>query len=282
MKLVNVTVRGGNTAEGATGVSFSVLPYEVVVQIPGSLEPILSVPVVDNPLLNRQSYSFAVDGFEVDLEVVEVSEEVCDGFVEEEIESEGISNELAAQEEENQEVLAETLGEPESQELQPVSEISTSTALVVQEEESQEALAETLGEPAAEELQAASETNLSALEVLLGSSTESDVENGTLAAENETPSAEVSEVVEAPKASVAEETSPVVESETTTSAEAPTEEEEETAFFQRAEGGHELAVGETESVVPVADEQHNAEELRNLLEQTQALLQKYDMNNVEH
>ena len=75
MKLVNVTVRGGNTTEGATGVSFSVLPNEVVVQIPGSREPILSVPVVDNPLLNRQSYSFAVDGFEVDLEVLEVVED---------------------------------------------------------------------------------------------------------------------------------------------------------------------------------------------------------------
>lgn len=276
MKLVNVTVRGGNTAEGATGISFSVLPYEVVVQTPGSREPILSVPVVDNPLLSRQSYSFFVDGFEVDLEVVEVVEEICGDFVEEEVE--GISNELAVQEEENQDVLAETLGEPASEELQPVSETSVSNELAVQEDESQEALAETLGEPAAEELQTASETNLSALEVLLGSSTESDVENGTLAAENETPSAEVSEEVETPEASVAEETSPVFESETATSPEAPAE-EEETAFFQRAEGGHEPVVGETESVVPV---EHNAEELRNLLEQTQALLQKYDMNNVEH
>lgn len=279
MKLVNVTVRGGNTAEGATGISFSVLPYEVVVQTPGSREPLLSVPVVDNPLLNRQSYSFFVDGFEVDLEVVEVAEEICGDFVEEEvIESEGISNELAVQEEENQEVLAETLGEPELEELQPLSEISISNELAVQEEENQEALAGVLGEPVSEELESAEETSNSALEMLLATSTESDVENGTLTEEQETPSAEVSAEIKALEASVIEETSPVFDSETATSPEAPAE-EEETAFFQRAEGGHEPIVGETESLVPV---EHNAEELRNLLEQTQALLQKYDMNNVEH
>lgn len=245
MKLVNVTVRGGNTTEGATGVSFSVLPNEVVVQIPGSREPILSVPVVDNPLLNRQSYSFAVDGFEVDLEVLEVVEDYCEAPADEEfIDDGGETEELLAQEQENQEILAETLGEPESEELEP-----------------------------------SIEGNHSALEVLLETSSESDVETGTLREDIETPNAEIEEAVETPEASVAEENHVSIEAETNPATPA---EEEDTAFFQRAEGGHEPPVDKIESLVSVDGEQKSAEELKQLLEQTQELLKKYDLNSVEH
>jgi len=245
MKLVNVTVRGGNTTEGATGVSFSVLPYEVVVQIPGSREPILSVPVVDNPLLNRQAYSFVVDGFEVDLEVLEVVEDYCEAPVDEEaVECGGISDELAVEEQENQEVLAETLGEPDAEELEPTFE-----------------------------------GNHSALEVLLETSSESDVEAGTLSEDIETPSAEIEAVVETTEASVTEESNISIEAETNPATPA---EEEDSAFFQRAEGGHEPPVDKAESVVPPVEEQKSAEELKQLLEQTQELLKKYDLNSVEH
>lgn len=244
MKLVNVTVRGGNTTEGATGVSFSVLPYEVVVQIPGSREPILSVPVVDNPLLNRQAYSFVVDGFEVDLEVLEVVEDYCEAPTDEEaIDCGGMSDELAVEE---QEVLAETLGEPEAEELEPTIE-----------------------------------GNHSALEVLLETSSESDVEAGTLSEDLEAPSAEIEEVVETPEASATEESNASIEPKTETNSATPAE-EEDSAFFQRAEGGHEPPVDKTESVVSVDDEQKSAEELKQLLEQTQELLKKYDLNSVEH
>lgn len=245
MKVVNVTVRGGNTTEGATGVSFSVMPYEVVVQIPGSREPILSVPVVDNPLLNRQSYSFAVDGFEVDLEVLEVVEDYCEAPADEEfIDYGGEAEELLAQEQENQELLAETLGEPESEELEPTIE-----------------------------------GNHSALEVLLETSSESDVEVGLLSEEVEAPNAEIEEVVETPEARATEENHVSIEAETNPSTPA---EEEDTAFFQRAEGGHELNLDKTEGVVPPLEEQKSAEELKQLLEQTQELLKKYDLNSVEH
>lgn len=249
MKVVNVTVRGGNTTEGATGVSFSVLPYEVVVQIPGSREPILSVPVVDNPLLNRQSYSFAVDGFEVDLEVQELEEEICDDR------GDCLSEE---------ELIA--LGEEEAEAQATLNEV----------------LGETLGEPESEELESTIEGNHSALEVLLETSSESDVEAGPLSEDMETRSAEIEAVVDAPEASVIEESNTFIEPETETSPSTPAEEEEDTAFFQRAEGGHEPAMDENEAVVSAVEEQKSAEELKQLLEQTQELLKKYDLNSVEH
>lgn len=248
MKVVNVTVRGGNTTEGATGVSFSVMPYEVVVQIPGSREPILSVPVVDNPLLNRQSYSFVVDGFEVDLEVQELAEEIYDDRGDCLSEEELIALGEEAAEAEAQATLNEVLGE-------------------------------TLGEPESEELEPTIEGNHSALEVLLETSSESDVESGTLSEDMETPSVEIEEVVEIPEASVTEESHVSIEAETNPSTPA---EEEDTAFFQRAEGGHESAMDENEGVVSVEGEQKSAEELKQLLEQTQELLKKYDLNSVEH
>ena len=244
MKIVNVTVRGGNTAEGATGVSFSVLPYEVVVQIPGSREPILSVPVVDNPLLSRQSYSFVVDGFEVDLEVQELAEEVYDEC------GDGLDlEELSAYEEaEAQATLNEVLGEPEMEEVtEPEVDPGPDNGLDTGYLEEVENTAE--------------ETVLEALEL-----------TGEPEVETEEPShpdtiTEIPDIIEI----------------TSSHQEAPVEEEAETAFFQRNEGGSEPVVDADEALVPVAeDQEHNAEDLKVLLAQTQELLKKYDLNSVEH
>lgn len=256
MKIVNVSVRGGNTAEGATGVSFSVLPYEVVVQIPGSREPILSVPVVDNPLLNRQSYSFVVDGFEVDLEVQELAEEICDDrgdyLSEEEL--------IALGEADAKAELDEVLGEPEMEEVfAPEAELSPDNGLDTGYQEEVENTNE--------------ETVLEALE-LTGEPEDSSIE--AIAAEPEVA------VIEAAEPEAIAEIPDIIEI-TSSRQEAPVEEEAETAFFQRDEGGPESVVDADETVVPVAEEQeHNAEDLKVLLAQTQELLKKYDLNSVEH
>lgn len=256
MKIVNVSVRGGNTAEGATGVSFSVLPYEVVVQIPGSREPILSVPVVDNPLLNRQSYSFVVDGFEVDLEVQELAEEICDDrgdcLSEEEL--------IALGEADAKAELDEVLGEPEMEEVfAPEAELSPDNGLDTGYQEEVE--------------NATEETVLQALE-LTGEPEDSSIE--AIAAEPEVA------VIEAAEPEAIAEIPDIIEI-TSSRQEAPVEEEAETAFFQRDEGGPESVVDADETVVPVAEEQeHNAEDLKVLLAQTQELLKKYDLNSVEH
>ena len=247
MKVVNVSVRGGNTAEGATGVSFSVLPYEVIVQIPGSLEPVLNVPIVDNPLLNRQSYSFVVEGYEVDLDVQEFAQEMYDDCGDD---GEGLTEEElnALVEDEAQAALDEVLGEPELEEaLEPEEEVGPDNGLDTGYFEEME--------------NAAEETVLEALE-LTG---EPEVE----AAEPSHPETitEIPDIIEI----------------TSSRQEAPVEEEAETAFFQRDEGGSGPVVDADETVVPVTEEQeHNAEDLKGLLAQTQELLKKYDLNSVEH
>ena len=253
MKVVNVTVRGGNTAEGATGVSFSVLPYEVVVQIPGSREPVLSVPVVDNPLLNRQSYSFAVDGFEVDLEVQEIYDECGDGVDLDELN--------AYEEAEAQAALDEVLGEPELEEVtEPEAELSPDNGLDTGYQEEVE--------------NASEETVIEALE-LTGEPEDNSIE--AIAAEPE----EVAETIPSHPETIAE--IPDIIEITSSRQEAPVEEEAETAFFQRDEGGSEPIVDADEALVPVAeDQEHNAEDLKVLLAQTQELLKKYDLNSVEH
>lgn len=257
MKIVNVSVRGGNTAEGATGVSFSILPYEVVVQIPGSREPILSVPVVDNPLLNRQSYSFVVDGFEVDLEVQELAEEIYedhgDCLSEEELIALGEADAKAA--------LDEVIGEPEMEEVtEPEAELSPDNGLDTGYLEEVE--------------NAAEETVLEALE-LTGEPEDSSIE--AIAAESE----EVA-TIEAAEPEAIVEIPDIIEI-TSSHQEAPLEEEAETAFFQRDEGGSESIVDADETVVSITEEQeHNAEDLKVLLAQTQELLKKYDLNSVEH
>lgn len=262
MKIVNVSVRGGNTAEGATGVSFSVLPYEVVVQIPGSREPILSVPVVDNPLLSRQSYSFVVDGFEVDLEVQELAEEVYDEC------GDGVDlEELSAYEEaEAQAALDEVLGEPELEEAfapEVELELSPDNGLDTGYQEEVE--------------NAAEETVLEALK-LTGEPEDSSIE--AIAEEPETVAA--IEAAEPSHPETLAEIPDIIEI-TSSRQEAPVEEEAETAFFQRDEGGSEPIVDADETVVQVAEEQeHNAEDLKVLLAQTQELLKKYDLNSVEH
>lgn len=258
MKVVNVTVRGGNATEGAPGVSFSVLPYEVIVQIPGSLEPVLSIPVVDNPLLNRQAYSFAVEGYEVDLEVQELAEEVYDecgdGLDQEELN--------AYEEAEAQAALAEVFGEPEMEETtEPEAELGPDNGLDTGYLEEVE--------------NATEETVIEALE-LTGEPEDSSIEAiaavPEVVAEAEEPShpetlAEIPDIIEI----------------TSSRQEAPMEEEAETAFFQRDEGGSEPVVDAGENMVPVAEEQeHSAEDLKVLLAQTQDLLKKYDMNSVEH
>lgn len=257
MKIVNVSVRGGNTAEGATGVSFSVLPYEVVVQIPGSREPILSVPVVDNPLLNRQSYSFVVDGFEVDLEVQELAEEIYDDrgdcLSEEELSALG--------EAEAQATLDEVLGEPELEEaFAPEVELGPDNGLDTGYQEEVENTTE--------------ETVIEALE-LTGEPEESSIEDISTAPE-------VVDEAEPAHPEIIAEIPDVIEI-SSSRKEAPVEEEAETAFFQRDEGGSEPIVDADETVVPVGEEQeHNAEDLKVLLAQTQELLKKYDLNSVEH
>lgn len=260
MKVVNVTVRGGNTTEGATGVSFSVLPYEVVVQIPGSREPILSVPVVDNPLLNRQAYSFVVDGFEVDLEVQELAEEIYadlgDCLSEEELIA--LGEEAAAAE--AQANLNEVLGESEMEEfIEPEAELSPDNGLDTGYQEEVENAAE---ETVLEALELTGEPEDSSIEAI---TTEPEVVAAIETAEPEAI-AEIPDVIEI----------------TSSRQEAPVEEEAETAFFQRNEGGFEPVVDADETVVPVTEEQeHNAEDLKVLLAQTQELLKKYDLNNVE-
>lgn len=263
MKIVNVSVRGGNTAEGATGVSFSILPYEVVVQIPGSREPILSVPVVDNPLLNRQSYSFVVDGFEVDLEVQELAEEIYDdrGDCLSEEELIALGEEEAAAEAQAQATLDEVLGEPEMEEaIEPEAELSPDNGLdtgYLEEVENatKESVIEALeltGEP--------EDSNIKAIV------TESE-EVATIEAAEPEAIVEIPDIIEI----------------TSSHQEAPLEEEAETAFFQRDEGGSESIVDADETVVSVTEEQeHNAEDLKVLLAQTQELLKKYDLNSVEH
>ena len=240
MKIVNVTVRGGNTTEGATGVSFSVLPYEVVVQIPGSLEPVLSIPVLDNPLLNRQSYNFALEGYEVDLDIQEIYDDCGEGLSEEELN--------ALEDADNQSILNEVLGEPELEEaLEPEEEVGPDNGLDTGYLEEVE--------------NAAEETVLEALEL-----------TGEPEVETEEPShpdtiTEIPDIIEI----------------TSSHQEAPVEEEAETAFFQRNEGGSEPVVDADEALVPVAeDQEHNAEDLKVLLAQTQELLKKYDLNSVEH
>ena len=245
MKVVNVTVRGGNTTEDATGVSFSVLPYEVVVQIPGSREPVLNVPIVDNPLLNRQSYSFVVEGYEVDLDVQEFAEEMYDDCGDD---GEGLTEEElnALVEDEAQAALDEVLGEPELEEaIEPEEEVGPDNGLDTGYFEEME--------------NAAEETVLEALE-LTG---EPEVD----AAEPSHPETitEIPDIIEI----------------TSSRQEAPVEEEAETAFFQRDEGGSEPIVDADETVVSVVEE-HNAEDLKVLLAQTQDLLKKYDLNSVEH
>lgn len=245
MKVVNVTVRGGNTTEDATGVSFSVLPYEVVVQIPGSREPVLNVPIVDNPLLNRQSYSFVVEGYEVDLDVQEFAEEMYDDCGDD---GEGLTEEElnALVEDEAQAALDEVLGEPELEEaIEPEEEVGPDNGLDTGYFEEME--------------NAAEETVLEALE-LTG---EPEVD----AAEPSHPETitEIPDIIEI----------------TSSRQEAPVEEEAETAFFQRDEGGSGPIVDADETVVSVVEE-HNAEDLKVLLAQTQDLLKKYDLNSVEH
>lgn len=258
MKIVNVTVRGGNTAEGATGVSFSVLPYEVVVQIPGSREPILSVPVVDNPLLSRQSYSFVVDGFEVDLEVQELAEEVYDEC------GDGVDlEELSAYEEaEAQAALDEVLGEPEMEEAtEPEAELGPDNGLDTGYQEEVE--------------NASEETVLEAPELT------GEPEDSSIEASAATPEA-MAEAEEPSHQDTITEIPDIIEI-TSSHQEAPVEEEAETAFFQRNEGGSEPVVDADEALVPVAeDQEHNAEDLKVLLAQTQELLKKYDLNSVEH
>ncbi|WP_421797602.1 hypothetical protein [Haliscomenobacter sp.] len=253
MKVVNVTVRGGNTTEDATGVSFSVLPYEVVVQIPGSRESVLSVPIVDNPLLNRQSYSFAVDGFEIDLEVQEIYDECGDGVDLEELN--------AYEEAEAQAALDEVLGEPELEEaFAPEVELSPDNGLDTGYQEEVE--------------NAAAEAVLEASE-LTGEPEDSSIE--AIAAEPETVAA-----IEAAEPEALAEIPDIIEI-TSSKQEAPVEEEAETAFFQRDEGGSEPIMDADEALVPVAEEQeNNAEDLKVLLAQTQELLKKYDLNSVEH
>lgn len=248
MKVVNVTVRGGNTTEDAMGVSFSVLPYEVVVQIPGSREPVLSIPVVDNPLLNRQSYSFVVEGYEVDLDVQEFVEEMYDDCGDD---GEGLTEEElnALVEDEAQAALDEVLGEPELEEaLEPEEEVGPDNGLDTGYFEEME--------------NATKEPVLEALE--LTGEPEGVIEAETTQMES---ISEIPDIIEI----------------TSSRQEAPVEEEAETAFFQRDEGGSGPVVDADETVVPVTEEQeHNAEDLKVLLAQTQDLLKKYDLNSVEH
>ncbi len=266
MKIVNVSVRGGNTTEGATGVSFSVLPYEVVVQIPGSREPVLSIPVVDNPLLNRQSYSFAVEGYEVDLDVQEFVEEMYDDCGDD---GEGLTEEElnALVEDEAQAALNEVLGEPELDEaIEPEEEVGPDNGLDTGYQE----------EVLAEEAELSPENGLDTgyLEEVENAAEESVHVALELTGEPEVEAAEPSHpdtITEIPD---------IIEI-TSSRQEAPVEEEAETAFFQRDEGGSQPVVDADETVVPVAEE-HNAEDLKVLLAQTQDLLKKYDLNSVEH
>ena len=268
MKIVNVTVRGGNTAEGATGVTFSLLPYEVVVQIPGSREPILSVPVVDNPLLSRQSYSFVVEGFEVDLEVQELAEEVYDDCGDD---GEGLTEEElnALVEDEAQAALNEVLGEPEMEEVTELeAELGPDNGLDTGYQE----------EVLAEEAELSPENGLDTgyLEEVENAAEEPVLEALELTGEPEVEAAEPSH-----SETIAE--IPDIIEITSSRQEAPVEEEAETAFFQRNEGGSEPVVDADEALVPVAeDQEHNAEDLKILLAQTQELLKKYDLNSVEH
>ena len=261
MKVVNVTVRGGNTTEDATGVSFSVLPYEVVVQIPGSREPVLSVPIVDNPLLNRQSYSFVVEGYEVDLDVQEFAQEMYDDCGDD---GEGLTEEElnALVEDEAQAALDEVLGEPELEEaIEPEEEVGPDNGLDTGYFEEIENTAE--------------ETVIEALE-LTGEPEDSSIE--AIAAEPEV----VAEAEEPSHPETLTEIPDIIEI-TSSRQEAPVEEEAETAFFQRDEGGSGPIVDADETVVQVTEEQeHNAEDLKGLLAQTQELLKKYDLNSVEH
>jgi hypothetical protein len=67
MRNVNVSISGNPDAEAVPGLTFTVLPSEIVVSIPGSREPIFSVATLEHPLLNQQTYNLYVEGYSVDL-----------------------------------------------------------------------------------------------------------------------------------------------------------------------------------------------------------------------
>ena len=103
MKQVIVTVSGYAAPEVVPGVTFTVFPNEVVINIPGCEDSVLNLPVVDNPLLNSQAYNFNLQGHDVAIEVNQWIEEAVDysgGYDEPLSEDNGLD------------ILNETLGEP--------------------------------------------------------------------------------------------------------------------------------------------------------------------------
>jgi len=113
MKQVTVTVSGYAAPEVVPGVTFTVFPNEVVINIPGTEDSVLNLPVVDNPLLNSQSYNFNLQGYDVAIEVNQWGEEAVDysgGYDEPLSEDNGLD------------ILNETLGEPNEESEAPLLE----------------------------------------------------------------------------------------------------------------------------------------------------------------
>lgn len=254
MKTVHVTVSGGNPAQLDAGISFSLLASEVLVQIPGSRESVLNIPLVDNPLLNSQVYSFSVNGFDVNMELIQVAEEPLID------DAEAAEMLLDAELEivENGVELNEVLGEPDSGLLLEETDEIEETPPVVNFKEEEEPSGASIEPPMEESL-------------LMEAQPEAHFETSTeLPGFEQEPGHEV-EIQDLPE---------VIELSVSNHA-TPEEEEETTAFFPGDEGGSDPGVDSTENVVSVEGEK-STEELRHLLEQTQALLQQYDLNNVEH
>jgi hypothetical protein len=113
MKQVTVTVSGYAAPEVVPGVTFTVFPNEVVINIPGTEDSVLNLPVVDNPLLNSQAYNFNLQGYDVAIEVNQWIEEAVDysgGYDEPLSEDNGLD------------ILNETLGEPNEESETPLLE----------------------------------------------------------------------------------------------------------------------------------------------------------------
>lgn len=126
MKQVTVTVSGYAAPEVVPGVTFTVFPNEVVINIPGTEDSVLNLPVVDNPLLNRQAYNFNLQGYDVAIEVNQWFEEAVDysgGYDEPLSEDNGLD------------ILNETLGEPNEESETPLLEDNLEENELIAEEE---------------------------------------------------------------------------------------------------------------------------------------------------
>lgn len=126
MKQVTVTVSGYAAPEVVPGVTFTVFPNEVVINIPGSEDSVLNLPVVDNPLLNSQSYNFNLQGYDVAIEVNQWIEEAVDysgGYDEPLSEDNGLD------------ILNETLGEPNEEFESPLLEVNLEENLLFDTED---------------------------------------------------------------------------------------------------------------------------------------------------